>query len=59
MFHVKYNFISVVFAGTHCEDYLECSSNPCQNFGTCLQATSGYVCQCESAYTGVHCDTVR
>ena len=34
----------------------ECSSNPCQNGGTCTDRVNGFTCQCSSGYTGDTCD---
>lgn len=33
-----------------------CSSNPCQNAGTCMNTFNGYVCKCTDAWTGNNCD---
>jgi len=35
-----------------------CAANPCQNNATCLtlQGDSGYVCQCNGSWAGLHCD---
>lgn len=33
-----------------------CSSNPCQNAGTCMNTFNGYVCKCTDAWTGTNCD---
>ncbi|XP_034295400.1 sushi, nidogen and EGF-like domain-containing protein 1 isoform X1 [Pantherophis guttatus] len=32
-----------------------CSSNPCQNEGTCLESSQGYVCECAEGYAGTDC----
>ncbi|KAL7990822.1 hypothetical protein Chor_014252 [Crotalus horridus] len=32
-----------------------CSSNPCQNEGTCLESSQGYMCECLEGYTGTDC----
>lgn len=32
-----------------------CTSNPCQNGGTCTNTFSGYICRCSDAWTGVNC----
>nr|XP_039268068.1 cubilin-like [Styela clava] len=34
----------------------ECSSNPCQNGGTCVDGINGYSCSCNSGYTGTNCE---
>ena len=38
-------------------DIDECSSSPCQNGATCEDQRNGYVCRCDSEYSGVHCET--
>ena len=35
----------------------ECSSNPCENEGTCIDNLSHYTCQCADGYNGVHCQS--
>lgn len=35
----------------------ECSSNPCQNQGTCYDGVNGYTCQCLVDYEGGNCET--
>lgn len=32
-----------------------CTSNPCQNGGTCANTFGGYICRCSNAWTGVNC----
>ena len=34
----------------------ECSTNPCQNGGTCVDGCSSYSCQCAPNYSGTHCE---
>ncbi|XP_072912071.1 fibulin-7 isoform X3 [Hemitrygon akajei] len=34
----------------------ECTSNPCQNGGTCVDAVNRYTCICPSLWTGSHCE---
>lgn len=36
-------------------DINECSSNPCLNGATCVDAVDGYECDCRSGYEGTHC----
>lgn len=38
------------------EDGDECSTNPCQNGGTCVDGIASYSCNCTSQYTGSHCE---
>ncbi|XP_041824165.1 cubilin [Melanotaenia boesemani] len=35
----------------------ECSSNPCQNGGTCVDGVNGFTCTCTSQWTGPLCQT--
>ena len=35
----------------------ECSSNPCQNSGTCNDEVNGYTCVCVPGYAGTECGT--
>ena len=35
----------------------ECSSNPCQNSGTCNDGVNGYTCDCIPGYIGNECGT--
>ena len=35
----------------------ECSSNPCQNGGTCNDGVNGYTCACVPGYVGTECGT--
>ena len=38
-------------------DVNECSSNPCQNSGTCNDGVNGYTCDCVPGYVGNECGT--
>ena len=38
-------------------DINECESNPCENGGTCTDMEDGYMCACESGFTGPVCET--
>ena len=35
----------------------ECSSNPCQNLGTCNDGVNMYTCTCADGYAGDNCET--
>ena len=35
----------------------ECSSNPCQNSGTCNDGVNGYTCDCVLGFVGTACET--
>ena len=37
-------------------DINECSSEPCQNYGTCLDSVNDYKCFCAPGYTGLDCE---
>ena len=38
-------------------DIVECSSDPCQNGGTCVDQINAFTCICMSGYTGNVCET--
>ncbi|XP_033860556.1 fibulin-7 isoform X2 [Acipenser ruthenus] len=38
-----------------CKDISECSSNPCQNGGTCSEGVNHYRCSCPQNWSGSHC----
>ena len=40
-------------------DIDDCSSNPCQNGGTCIDGVNMYTCNCGVGYNGDHCDTCK
>ena len=44
-----------IFPGTDTID--ECSSNPCENNGTCADDIGGYTCTCLAGYTGSSCES--
>jgi len=37
-------------------DINECSSNPCDNGGSCIDEINGYTCKCATGYEGMHCN---
>uniref|UniRef100_A0A8C7BK93 Fibulin-7 n=1 Tax=Neovison vison TaxID=452646 RepID=A0A8C7BK93_NEOVI len=39
----------------HCRDISECSSQPCQNGGTCVEGVNQYKCMCPPGRTGSRC----
>ncbi|KAK6979870.1 neurogenic locus Notch protein [Biomphalaria glabrata] len=45
------------FFGEFC-DKEKCSSNPCQNGGTCQNFKNNYTCHCAVGYSGPLCETV-
>ena len=41
------------YSGMMCETNIdECSSNPCENGGTCEDQVNMYKCKCKAGYTG-------
>jgi len=45
------------WAGKQCQiDVDECSSDPCQNGGVCLDHIGSYQCACSYGFTGTHCE---
>ena len=36
-------------------DVDDCSGQPCQNGGTCIDGVNTYTCTCVTGYTGPHC----
>uniref|UniRef100_A0A7N6AEQ0 Protein eyes shut homolog n=1 Tax=Anabas testudineus TaxID=64144 RepID=A0A7N6AEQ0_ANATE len=45
------------FEGSWCEiDTNECSSNPCQNQGECVDRVSSYSCNCKMGFSGLYCE---
>ncbi|XP_051503874.1 fibulin-7 [Myxocyprinus asiaticus] len=38
-----------------CKDVSVCSSNPCQNGGTCVESLNQYKCTCPHNWSGSHC----
>ena len=44
---------------SHLTDIDECSSNPCENGGTCNDAVDMYTCDCDAGYNGDNCETSK
>ncbi|KAF0028409.1 hypothetical protein F2P81_019496 [Scophthalmus maximus] len=46
--------------GVNCDQNTnECSSNPCQNGGTCTDGTDGFTCTCTAQWTGPLCQNAQ
>ena len=44
--------------GANCDQNInECSSNPCQNGGTCTDGINGFTCVCTAQWSGPFCQT--
>jgi hypothetical protein len=45
------------FAGSRCRKNVdECASNPCGEFGTCIDGENAYSCTCDPGYEGFWCE---
>jgi len=61
LFVQDFHFVLLFYALQHFilifSDIDECSSNPCQNLGTCNGGVNIYTCTCAAGYTGDNCET--
>lgn len=49
-------FVSIIIANLAKSEPIDpCSSNPCQNSGTCKTIASGYNCTCTTDFYGDNC----
>ena len=47
------------YSGIRCQTNVnECTSQPCENGGTCADLINGYNCSCVDGYTGVMCESI-
>ena len=44
-----------IVVGYYVTDVIDCASSPCV-MGSCLETTEGFICMCETGYTGDLCD---
>ena len=54
------SYVSVCTLDSLCYPLLdigECSSDPCQNGGTCIDEINAFTCMCMGGYTGDVCET--
>jgi len=41
------------FEGSKCDiEINECLSNPCRNYGECVDLTNNYLCNCKNGFSG-------
>ncbi|XP_041670250.1 cubilin [Cheilinus undulatus] len=53
-------YCSPGWQGVNCDQNInECSSNPCQNGGTCTDSINGFTCACTPQWTGPLCQTAQ
>jgi len=61
LFVQDFHFVLLFYVLQHLilifSDIDECSSNPCQNLGTCNGGVNMYTCTCAAGYTGDNCET--
>ena len=52
----------LLFEGVRFKSFVdigECSSDPCQNGGTCIDEINAFTCNCMGGYTGDVCETSK
>lgn len=54
--HSAYGSGILVYDYSFVLDGNDCSPNPCQNGGICVDGCASYTCQCPSNYTGTNCE---
>ncbi|VDH94425.1 Hypothetical predicted protein, partial [Mytilus galloprovincialis] len=54
---VKFRNYKISSENKHERNIDECSSNPCQNKGTCKDGVNSYTCNCPPGYTGFNCQS--
>ena len=47
------------FTGSYCQsDIDDCSPNPCQNEGVCVDEINSFTCNCQNGFTGSTCGKI-
>ena len=51
------NYTDTDFTGDTCSISIDdCASNPCENYGQCVDSINAYFCMCLPGFTGENCE---